>query len=260
MFGFLPFASGSKGNCLFVGGKKTRILIDAGLSFSLTMERLQEALIDPKTIQAILVTHEHSDHISGLANLAYKLSIPVLANAETAKGICAALRERPKFKIFTTGESFQFGDLHVQPFSIPHDTFDPVAFTIQTDGIKLGICADLGHVTSLIKKQMEKCDFLYLEANHEPSMVHASNRPQMLKTRILGKQGHLSNQQCAELLISVFHSKLKHVHLAHLSGECNTKEKALEVIGEALKAHKHSVELSIAHQEKASKPIFFENL
>lgn len=258
MFGFLPFASGSKGNCLFVGGKTTRVLIDAGISFTATIERLREASIDPKTIQAILVTHEHSDHINGLAQLAYKLSIPVLANAETAKGIYAALQERPKFKIFTTGESFQFGDLQVHPFSVPHDTFDPVAFTIQVDKIKLGICADLGHVTSLIKKQLETCDFLYLEANHEPSMVHASNRPQMLKQRILGKQGHLSNQQCADLLLSVFHPKLKHVHLAHLSGECNTKEKALEVVGDALKVHNYSVELSIAHQEKASKPIFFE--
>lgn len=257
MFGFLPLASGSKGNSLFVGSKTTRVLIDAGISCSTILQRLQEALIDPKTIQAILVTHEHSDHINGLPLLAHKLQIPVLANAETAKGIYAAFGERPKFKIFTTGETFQFGDLIVHPFSVPHDTLDPVAFTIQTEGIKLGICADLGHATSLIRKQLEKCDYLYLEANHEPSMVHASSRPNILKQRILGKTGHLSNAQCAELLISIYHSGLKHVHLAHLSSECNTEETAIRVVGDALAASQISIELAIAYQNRASKPILF---
>lgn len=258
MFGFLPLASGSKGNCLFVGSRSTRVLIDAGISCSTILQRLQDASIDPKTIQAILVTHEHSDHINGLPLLAHKLNIPVLANADTAKGIYAAFGERPKFKIFTTGETFQFGDLLVHPFSIPHDTLDPVAFTIQTNGLKLGICADLGHATSLIKKQLEKCDFLYLEANHEPSMVHASSRPAILKQRILGKTGHLSNAQCADLLVSVFHSGLKHVHLAHLSSECNTEEVALKVVTDTLMAHQLSVELTIAYQDRPSKAIPFE--
>ncbi|MBU6383289.1 MAG: MBL fold metallo-hydrolase [Verrucomicrobia bacterium] len=257
MFGFLPLASGSKGNCLFVGSQTTRVLIDAGLSCTAILQRLAEASIDPHTIQAILITHEHSDHIQGLPLLARKLGVPVLANADTAKGIYAALGERPKFKIFTTGETFQFGDLVVHPFSVPHDTLDPVAFTIQTGGIKLGICTDLGHATSLIKKQLERCDFLYLEANHDPSMVHASNRPAMLKQRILGKSGHLSNEQCAELLIAVFHPGLKHVHLAHLSSECNAEERALAVVSEALKAKQLSVELSIAYQDRSAKAILF---
>ncbi len=253
---FLPLASGSKGNCLFVGSPKSRVLIDAGISATTILERLNGALIDPKTIQAILVTHEHSDHIKGLALLAYKLQVPVLTNAETAKGIVASLGERPKFKIFTTGETFQFGDLEVHPFSIPHDTLDPVAFTIRVGAIKLGICADLGHATSLVKKQLERCDYLYLEANHEPSWVHASKRPAMLKQRILGKQGHLSNQDCGLLLKEIFHSGLKHVHLAHLSSECNAEAVALKVVSEILSAHHLSVELSIAYQEKVSKPIY----
>lgn len=257
MFGFLPLASGSRGNSLFVGSKTTCVLIDAGISCTTILQRLQEASIDPKTIQAVLVTHEHSDHINGLPLLAHKLQIPVLANAETAKGIYAAFGERPKFKIFTTGETFQFGDLVVHPFSVPHDTLDPVAFTIQTEGIKLGICADLGHATSLIRKQLEKCDYLYLEANHEPSMVHASSRPAMLKQRILGKQGHLSNSQCAELLLSIFHPGLKHVHLAHLSSECNTEETAIKIVQDALNANQLCVELAIAYQDRASKPILF---
>ncbi len=256
MFGFCPLASGSKGNCLYVGGK-TRVLIDAGIAATVIEERLREIQVDPKTIQAVLITHEHSDHIKGLALLASRLNIPVLANAETAKGIYASLGERPRFKIFTTGETFEFGDLIVHPFSVPHDTLDPVGFTIQIGSIKLGICADIGHATSLVRKILEKCNYLYLEANHQPSMVHASSRPQMLKQRILGKQGHLSNEDCAKLLTQIHHAGLKHVHLAHLSGECNAEEVALKVVREALLAANQSVELSIAYQEKISKAIHF---
>ena len=254
---FCPLASGSKGNCLYVGSKQTRILVDAGLPATIIMNRLMEIKIDPKTIQAILITHEHSDHIKGLSLLVAKLNIPVLANAETAKGIYAALGEKLRFKIFTTGETFQFGDLTVQPFSIPHDTLDPVAFTIQIGPIKLGICADIGHITSLVRKHLEKCDYLYIEANHQPSMVHASSRPQMLKQRILGKQGHLSNEDCAALLTQIHHPDLKHVYLAHLSGECNAAEVALQVVMDALAAKHKSVKLSIAHQDKISEAVLF---
>lgn len=257
MFGFCPLASGSKGNCLYIGSQTTRVLIDAGISAATVFERLAEVGIDPQTIQAILITHEHSDHIKGLAPLAFKLKVPVLANSETAKGIYAALGEGPRFKIFTTGETFQFGDLIVHPFSIPHDTLDPVAFTIQVGLIKLGICADIGHITSLVRKHLENCDYLYIEANHQPSMVHASNRPNHLKQRILGKQGHLSNEDCAALLTSIFHPGLKHVHLAHLSSECNAEEVALQVVTDRLSAKNQSVEISIAYQDQISKPIYF---
>jgi phosphoribosyl 1,2-cyclic phosphodiesterase len=257
MFGFCPLASGSKGNCIYVGSKKTRVLIDEGISASMVIDRLAEIQVDPRTLQAILITHEHSDHIKGVMVLAEKLKIPVLANSDTAKGMVAAMGARPRFKIFTTGETFQFGDLVVHPFSIPHDTLDPVAFTIQVEGVKLGICADIGHITSLVRKHLEGCDYLYIEANHEPSMVHASGRPKRLKERILCKQGHLSNSDCAAFLTSIFHPGLKHVHLAHLSSECNAEEVALKIVKEALAAKRFSVEISIAYQDKISKSILF---
>lgn len=256
MRGFCPLASGSKGNSIFLGTGQARLLIDAGLSGAALQKRLAAIDIEISTIDAILITHEHTDHIAGLSVLAEKFKIPVFANAETAKGICCALGIRPRFKIFTTGETFAFKDLEIHPFSIPHDTLDPVAFTIKIGSLKLGFCTDLGHATSHIRKQLEGCDYLYLEANHQPSMVYACNRSQIYKQRVLGKQGHLSNEDCASLLSSVFHPGLKHVHLAHLSSECNAPEAALKIVGEFLSSQNKSVELSIAFQEKNSKPIF----
>ncbi|HSX38858.1 MAG TPA: MBL fold metallo-hydrolase [Chlamydiales bacterium] len=258
MIGFCPLASGSKGNAIFLGTERTRILIDAGISRTALEKKLSQLSIDLKTIDAILVTHEHTDHIQGLKNLTEKFNIPVFANAETAKRICSLLQIRPRFKIFTTGESFEFEDLCIHPFSIPHDTMDPVAFAIRTQSLKLGFCTDLGYATSLVKKQLEGCDYLYLEANHQPSMVHASGRPLIYKKRVLGKQGHLSNEDAASLLSSIFHANLKHVHLAHLSSECNAPETALKTVHEKLKLICQSVELSIAFQNEISKPIFFK--
>ncbi len=257
MFGFCPLASGSKGNAIFVGTKSARVLIDAGISYSLLNQRLSAIGVDIQTIQAVLVTHEHVDHIGGLAVLSEKLKIPVLANAETAKGICRALKVRPRFKIFTTGEPFIFEDIEVVPFGIPHDTLDPVGFTFSFDQLKLGFCTDLGHVTSLIRKQLALCDYLYLEANHEPSMVLASHRPPVYKERVLSRQGHLSNEECAKLLVSIFHPGLKHVHLAHLSSECNAQERALQIVSGALEQIGQNVALSIAYQEKVSRCIYF---
>lgn len=255
MFGFCPLASGSKGNCIFVGTKKARVLIDAGISYKAISEKLDAIGVDIDTIEAILITHEHVDHIKGLATWVEKRKIPILVNAETAKGIYSALHIKPKFKIFTTGEPFEFGDLLVRPFSVPHDTLDPVGFTMQVEGIKVGFCADIGHVTSLVRKELERCDYLYLEANHEPSMVHACSRPQVYKQRVLSKQGHLSNQDCAALLKSLLHPKLKHVHLAHLSSECNNPELALKTAEQAIEGQ--GVEVSIAFQDQVSKPILF---
>lgn len=256
MFGFCPLASGSKGNCLYLGSENTKVLIDAGISASLIEDRLSEIGVTPNCIKAIFITHEHSDHIKGISQFVKKWPVPLIANAETAKAVQKALKQPFRFKIFTTGEPFEFGDLFVKPFSVPHDTLDPVGFVIEIHGVKLGICADIGYATSLVKKQLEKCHYLYLEANHQPSMVHSSNRPHYLKQRILGRQGHLSNEDCGKLLEELLHQDLKHVHLAHLSDECNTEEAAMTVVKEAIKDH--AVELSIAHQHKISKLIQFK--
>lgn len=252
MIGFCPLASGSKGNSLYLGTKTTKLLIDAGLSAKVTKERLAEIGVKLEEIDAIMISHEHTDHISGIPMLAGKMGIPLFTNRDTAEAIVSLFDIQPKFKIFSTGEAFEYGDIEILPFNVQHDAIDPVGFTIRMQGVKIGICTDLGIVTSSIVKHLKGCDYLYVEANHEPSMVHASSRPQVYKDRVLSRQGHLSNAECAYLLTQVMHPGLKHVYLAHLSQECNTPEKALAVMKEKL-----SVELSIAYQEKRSHAVLF---
>lgn len=257
MKGFCPLASGSKGNCVYLGAGKTKVLIDAGISAKAIQSRLSEINVDLSEIDAILITHEHTDHIQGLKTLAYKMGIPVLANHETAKGIVEAFHDCPKFKIFSTGETFEFGDLEIHPFSIQHDTLDPVAFTIKTGNLKLGFCTDLGFATTLVQSKLQECDYLYLESNHQPSMVHASSRPMIYKQRVLSRSGHLSNEACGTLLSQVYHPKLKHVHLAHLSSECNSPETALQVVHQILEEKGIKLDICTAPQEKISRAIYF---
>jgi phosphoribosyl 1,2-cyclic phosphodiesterase len=259
MLGFCPLASGSKGNCIYLGTRNTKILIDAGISFKMTKEKLSEINVDIEEIDAVLITHEHTDHIKGLEVLVGNLGIPILANSDTAKAIFSTFSECPKFKIFSTGESFEFGDIEVHPFSIQHDAVDPVAFVIKGEGLKLGFCTDLGFATTHVIQQLKGCDYLYIEANHEPSMVHASARPIVYKKRVLSRQGHLSNAECANLLAEIIDEKLKHIHLAHLSSECNSPDLAKLTIETKLKELGYELEVSIAYQDKVSKGILFKD-
>ena len=257
MRGFCPLASGSKGNCIYLGTATTKILIDAGIGVKAIQKRLHAIGVALEEIDAVLITHEHSDHIQSLDVLGCRMGVPVFANSDTAKAIYAVLDECPKFKIFSTGEAFEFGDLEIHPFSVQHDAVDPVAFTIQAQGLKLGFCTDLGFVTTLVSGQLQECDYLYVEANHEPSMVHASARPKIYKQRVLSRQGHLSNAECAKLIELIYHSDLKHIHLAHLSSECNSPELALKTIQDKLQSLQAKTEVSIAYQESISRAIMF---
>ncbi len=248
MFGFCPLGSGSKGNSIYVSGPRTKLLIDAGLSFKATALRLQEIGVNIEDIQAIIVTHEHIDHIRGLPVFCKKLNIPICANSDTALAIASYFGASFRFKIFTTGEKFSFGEIDFYPFGVQHDAVDPVAFVLWIEGIKVGVCADLGFVTPSIKQHLASSDYLYLEANHQPNMVHASARPLVYKQRVLGRLGHLSNDQCAELLEEICHPELKHVYLAHLSSECNAPDLALEIIQRKIS----STPVTIAYQDRPS--------
>jgi len=257
MIGFCPLASGSKGNCIYLGTSQTKILIDAGLSGKATINKLAAIDVDVGDIDAILISHEHTDHVRGLKVLACRMGIPVFANNGTASGIVERIDDCPSFKIFSTGETFEFGDIAVHSFSVQHDAADPVAFTVHIDDIKLGFCTDLGFATSLVKMHLKDCDYLYVEANHQPTMVHACSRPMIYKQRVLGRCGHLSNEACGDLLREVVDTKVKHIHLAHLSQECNHPDTAIEVVSEKLEGVGHLPEISIAWQDKISKAVDF---
>lgn len=258
MKGFCPLASGSTGNVLYLGTNKAKILIDVGLSFKKITEKLSEINVDIDEIDAVLLSHEHADHIKGLEMIVKKLNVPVLCNSDTAKAVLSSIAVEPEFKIFSTGEEFQFADMDIHPFSIQHDTLDPVGFTIFVDNMKIGICTDLGFVTRLIEHHLLDCDYLYIEANHDEKMVHNCSRPMLYKQRVLSRQGHLSNQACAKLLKTVYHGGLKHVYLAHLSSECNTPDLALDTVTDILKKDGKQLDLSIAHPHKISRKITFD--
>ncbi len=269
MIGFCPLASGSKGNAIYIGTPQAKILIDAGISLKDLTDRLLQIGVHVGELDAVLITHEHIDHIRGIVALCRKWGIPVFANKETAKAIVQFILKAqpktesagavfmPKFKIFSTGESFQFKDVKIHPFSVQHDAIEPVAFTFSLEGIKVGVCADLGFVSTLVTHQLKECDYLYLEANHEPSMVHASSRPMVYKQRVLSRQGHLSNEESASILSMVHHDQLKHVYLAHLSSECNSPAQALKIVRQLLESQNKTVSISIASQSEISQPVYF---
>lgn len=256
--GFCPLASGSSGNVSYLGTDKVKILFDAGISFKSLKERLSDIDVKIEEIDAVVISHEHTDHVKAVEMITKKTNIPIFCNSDTAKMLCQTMEVRPKLKIFSTGEEFTFGDVTIQPFSIQHDTVDPVAFTIVFKGIKIGICTDLGFATKLVKHHLLDCDYIILEANHDEELVHLSSRPMVYKQRVLSRQGHLSNTACGQLLSEVHSPKLKHVFLAHLSSECNKEELALQTVRDILKQEGKRVDMSIAYPDKVSRFISFE--
>lgn len=257
MEGFCPLASGSRGNCTYVASRTTKLLVDVGISAKAICERLQELHVHISQIDAILISHEHHDHIQGLKVLVSKYNIPVIANALTAEAISSYFHFCPKFKIFITGETFEFKDMEIHPFSIQHDAQDPVGFTIRFDGKKIGICTDLGFATTLVRSHLLHCDLIHVEANHKPSMVHASSRPMIYKQRVLSRTGHLSNEACGELLSDVAHAGLKRVYLAHLSSECNTPDVAIDEVQGILNQRGIALPLICALQDTVSPATLF---
>ena len=227
--------SGSSGNCAYVETDETRVLVDAGFSGRQTRARLATIGRVPENLSAIFITHEHSDHISGLAGLADKLQIPVYCNRATKEEIERILGVRLDFRLFTTGGSFEIGDVNVETFMIPHDAQDPVGFLLRTSAGNLGFATDLGHVTRLVAERLRAANVLVLESNHDVKMLQdCPRRPWSLKQRILGRHGHLSNDAAADCTADIMTPGLRHLYLGHLSSECNKPEIARRVVQKRL--------------------------
>ena len=269
---FTILGSGSAGNCAYVETGETRILVDAGFSPLQIRKRLATLGKTPEKLSAILVTHEHSDHIAGILGLADKFHIPVFCNRGTQDGTIWALKtkwdskKKPAFegadgtallkskidwRLFETGASFEIGEVGIETFSIPHDAQDPVGYVLRTAAGNIGFATDLGHVTKLVLERIRVANVLVLESNHDVKMLQdCPRRSWALKQRILGRHGHISNVTAAETIAQIMTANLKQLYLAHLSRECNTPKLAEHVMAEQLHhiGAKH-VQLQIAAQD-----------
>ncbi len=250
---FCVLGSGSKGNCTFIEANGTRVLIDAGFSGIEVERRLAAIGVDTASIAAILVTHEHTDHVRGVAVLSRKYRIPVLANPatfEAADGVLSKLHARQEFD---TGTPFTFQDLHVHPFSVSHDAADPVGF-IMNDGKRcMGYCTDTGMVHRLMRHLLGNCHGLVLECNHDPELLKTGPYPQALKQRVRSKMGHLANIDAAIFLTEIIHEGLEHVVLSHLSETNNRPAVAHDTVLKVMKAVEYLGALpriSLASQEQ----------
>ncbi|HSO20443.1 MAG TPA: MBL fold metallo-hydrolase [Desulfosarcina sp.] len=244
-------ASGSRGNATYVSDGRTAILIDAGLSGVEIQRRMAAKGLDPQSLDAIVVSHEHTDHIQGVGVLSRRFNLPVYINDGTQQASRTALGRLSGIHAFACGHAFRIGGLAVHPFSISHDAGDPAGFTIACDGAKLGMATDLGVATGVVKSHLAGCDVLILEANHDERMLIDGPYPWPLKQRIRGRSGHLSNDDTGVLLETLRHERLTHVILAHLSEENNTPEKARHAAKCALAGF--AVDLHVASQTAGSR-------
>lgn len=249
--------SGSSGNCTYFETEDVRLLIDAG--FSLRQIRQRLALIGraPENLTGILVTHEHSDHVQGLAALSEKLRIPIYCNRPTQEAIQYHLQVPLDCRLFTTGSCFELGDVVIEAFNVPHDAQDPVGFLLRTNLGNVGILTDLGHVTKLVIERVRHANVLVLEANHDVKMLQdCPHRPWSLKQRILSRHGHLSNEAAADAVEQIVSAELRHLYLGHLSRECNRPELAHRVMNQRLgKMGARHVRLEMTSQKVPCKTL-----
>lgn len=227
-------ASGSSGNCIYVGSDATHLLVDVGISGKRTEQGLNSLGISAGELDGILITHEHADHISGLGVLSRKYGIPIYATCGTIEEMkrCKSIGnvEEGLFHPIKADEKFSIKDLIVDPMRISHDAAEPVAYRIRYGDKKIGIATDMGVFNEYTVECLKGMDALLLEANHDVNMLEVGPYPYYLKQRILGERGHLSNENCGRLLSRILHDKLQAICLGHLSHENNLPELAYETV------------------------------
>ena len=218
---FASLGSGSQGNSLVVEAGGTRVLLDCGFGLAATVARLARLGLVPEDIGAIVVTHEHEDHIGGVARLARRHGIPVWLTPGTLSGFEALFAGVAEVRMIHNYEVFSVGDVQIEPFPVPHDAREPAQFVFGDGASRLGVLTDVGCSTRHIEATLSGCDALVLECNHDAEMLRRSSYPQRLRERIAGRFGHLDNSAAANLLRSLDNSRLKHLIAAHLSQENN---------------------------------------
>lgn len=244
---FASLASGSRGNALLVEHEQTLVMVDCGVTLKAVTESLGALGRDPRDLEAILVTHEHSDHVRGVGALARRYRIPVWMTAGTAAS--SAGYDLPRLKVFACHRPIEVGALSFDPFPVPHDAREPCHFTVSAGGRRLGMLSDAGHVTRHIRERFERCDALALEFNHDLDALWAGSYPPRLKQRIASRLGHLNNGQAAELVNAVGHDELQWVLALHLSESNNTAERVRDTLERTLGADRRAAaHLALQHE------------
>ena len=249
-------ASGSSGNCTFLATEKTRILVDAGLSRKEISARLEAIGETPQSLDAILVSHEHTDHVAGLPMLVKAHKIPVYLTHLTAPAIAWNDAE-PAVETYQAGSRFTIGDIEVATFTIPHDAADPVAFTFRAQGIKVGLVTDLGYIPESIKFHVRGTNLLVLESNHDLEMLKVGPYPWAVKQRVMGRKGHLSNDVVAEFIRGDLDSSTSTLVLGHLSENNNHPELVRLVASQALAGRELLTRLIIAEQRRPTEVFIY---
>jgi len=228
---FIVLGSGSGGNAAVVEAGGIRLLIDAGLSAKQLVDRMKLSGVDPASLDAVILTHEHGDHVRGLRVLIKGLQVPVYATPSTSRVVRDAGVDGATWKIFEAGAGFQLNGLSVQSFSVPHDAVEPVGFVFRHEEKALGLLSDTGHVTKLILDRLRGVHALFVEANYDDALLEAdTKRPWPTKQRISSRHGHLSNAQTAALVAELVPAGLRRVVLGHLSRDCNCPDTAIAAI------------------------------
>ena len=227
-------ASGSSGNCIYVGTEETALLVDVGISAKQTQAGLASIDRSPAELNGILVTHEHSDHIKGIGVMARKFGLPIYGTKGTLDAVknCSSLGKIDEglFCEIKPDEPFQMGDITICPFEIPHDAAQPVAYRLEHQERAVAVATDMGTFNDYIISNLKGLDALLLEANHDVRMLQAGMYPYYLKQRILSDRGHLSNENAGRLLCAILHDDLKEIYLGHLSKENNYEALAYETV------------------------------
>ena len=249
--------SGSAGNATLVEAGDARILIDAGFSGRDIERRLCAVDVDPATVNAIVITHDHGDHTRGMGVLARRLRVPLYLTARTHAACASLLDGSETVRMYGSAAPFQLGALEVRPFLTVHDAADPIAVTVRNvdSGARLGIATDLGRPTAAVRAELAGCHMLVLEANHDDALLWSGPYPWSVKQRIASSHGHLSNRAAAELARELFHSGLSNIVLAHLSEHCNNADLARHAVGSALARLRYRGRLSVAPQAEPMEPV-----
>ena len=227
-------ASGSSGNCIYVGSDEANILVDAGISGKKIENGLKELSVEPKSLDGILVTHEHIDHVAGLGVMARRYHLPLYMTEKTAQAVCniksVGKIDHELFQVITPDRPFRIRDITIDATSIWHDAADPVCYTMESGGVRASIATDMGNYHEGIVEKLKGSDILFIEANHDINMLQVGPYPYYLKRRILSNRGHLSNERSGQLLCDIMTENTREVFLGHLSKDNNYSELAYETV------------------------------